>query len=124
VARDLGNGDDPSLDLFGQVVVAFSGGTSLQTQVQGSVDNSTFYLLADQFALPVANLVVGQRVLDMTIPRMLQGGVTGAPAQATPRYYRLNYVVVGTMAAGAITAGIVIDRQTAMYYPPGLVIAN
>lgn len=124
--RDLGNGDDPTLDCLSWVAVTMAGGTSAQVQFQGSTDNSTYYTIIEGPAVVLASLTAGQRLLDVPVPRMLQAQPPGAaPLQATPRYYRFNYVIVGTMSGGsAVSSMIVLDRQTAMYYPPGIVIAN
>ena len=40
-ARDMGIGDDPALKLAIQVTSAFTGGTSLQVNLQGAPDNGT-----------------------------------------------------------------------------------
>ena len=122
--RDLGNGDDPTLDILCVVTTTFAGGTSILATLQGSIDNSTFFTMTEGPVVVLANLIQGQRLLDQTLPRPLQGAITGAPLQANPRYYRMNYTVVGTMTLGNLSAFIVLDRQTAQYYAPGIVIAS
>jgi len=118
VGRDLGIGDNPTLDINAQVVVAFTGGTSIQASWQGSTDNSTFVDMAFGPVVALANLVVGAQLLPFPVP-MMQPGLT-----SMYRYYRVNYVVVGTMTAGAVTTTLILDRQASRAYAPGLVIAN
>lgn len=117
-ARDLGVGDDPTLDINAQVVTAFAGGTSIQAVWQGSADNSTFVDMASGPVIALANLVVGAQLLPFPLP-MFQPGLT-----TMYRYFRINYVVVGTMTAGNITSTLVLDRQANRAYAPGLVISN
>lgn len=124
VQRDLGNGDDPTLDILTIVTAALTGGTSILATLQGSVDNATFYTLTESAVVPVAALTVGARLLDQTVPRYLSGGPTAILPQPIPRYYRMNYTVVGTFGAGTVSSFFVIDRQGFIVYPPGLVIAN
>lgn len=120
--RDLGVGDDPSIEILVQVQTAFASGTSLQVALQGAPDNGsgspgtyTTYIAGP--VVPEAALVVGARLLDATLPR-------SAPGVAKPRFLRLSYITVGTHSAGAIHGALVLDRQDDVYYPPGIVIAN
>lgn len=131
-ARDIGIGDKPALKLVVQVITAFSGGTSLQLALQGAIDNlsgapSTFNNWWLSPAVAEASLVAGARLYDMDVPRPPQG-------IAIPRFLRMAYITVGTHTAGALYAGIVIDRDDQAYqstnnailggYPPGIAIAN
>lgn len=118
-ARDMGVGDYPSLKILAQVIQAFAGGTSVAVKLQGSTDNTTYsdMPVATPTALTLGNLTAGARILDVDVPRPGQG-------QAIPRYLRLLYTTVGTHTLGTITAGIVLDRQDYVSYPPGLAIAN
>lgn len=115
--RDMGIGEDPTLDVVAQVVTAFVGGTSIQAVLQGSVDNSTFTDMVSGPVVALANLIVGAQLANFAMPLL-------APAQALPRYLRINYVIVGTMSAGAVTSMIVLDRQANRAYAPGIAIVN
>lgn len=115
--RDMGLGEDPTLDVVAQVGATFTGGTSIQVVLQGSVDNSTFTDMVSGPVVAVANAVQGAQLANFPMPTL-------APGQALPRYLRLNYVIVGTMGAGNVTSMIVLDRQANRTYAPGIVIAN
>jgi hypothetical protein len=74
-----------------------------------------------------ASLVAGARLYDMDMPRPPQG-------IAIPQYLRMSYITVGTHAAGALWAGLVLDRDDQAYsstnnavmggYPAGINVAN
>lgn len=110
--QDLGIGDNPAPKLSVTVTTAFSGGTSLQVAIQGSVDNSTFTTMASGPVLAEANLIVGTHVFDLDWPR-IAGALVDKPGggQALPRYIRLQYTSVGTHGAGAIFGGFNLDRH-------------
>jgi hypothetical protein len=115
-ARDPGPGD--RLEVYASVTTTFTGGTSLQVQVQESVDNSTWVTLVETHAIPLANLTANALVCILKLGHR-------PPDIAIPRYLRLNYVVVGTMTAGAIEAGLVLDAGPQMpVYPAGVTITN
>ena len=129
-ARDIGIGDDPAMKLLVLVVVAFTGGTSLQVNVQGAPDagSNTPGSYTTMLSGPVvveANLIAGARLLDDDVPRPV-------PAQPLPRYLALQYISVGTHGAGQLRAHIVLDRHDLPEqsnavlggYPPGITIAN
>lgn len=124
-ARDMGIGDDPALKLLVEVTVAFAGGTSLQVNLQSSPDNSTFTTAVSGPVVAEANLIVGTYLLAVDWPRP-------APGLALPRYWRLQYVTVGTHTAGSLFASIVLDREDQVWssagqfsgYPPGITISN
>jgi len=130
-ARDIGTGDDPSLELSALVTTAFAGGTSLQLQLQGAVDNGsgapsgTWTTMWTSPAVVEASLVAGMQLANIVVPRPAAG-------QALPRFLRLQYITVGTHTAGALTAEIILDRDdqvvgtTGVYsgYPAGLTVAN
>lgn len=131
-SRDMGIGDNPALKLLVQVTEAFAGGTSLQVSFQGSVSDAngdpaawtTWYSSA---AILTASLTAGARVLRIDVPRPPAG-------VAIPRFVRLLYTIVGTMTAGEVVAGIVLDRDDQAYfstnsdvlggYPAGITVAN
>lgn len=129
-ARDIGIGDDPAMKLLVQVTTAFTGGTSLQVNVQGAPDNGSgapgsFTTMLNGPVVVEANLIVGARILDDDMPRPV-------PAQPLPRFLALQYVSVGTHGAGALTAFLVLDRHDLPEqsnavlggYPAGIIVAN
>ena len=125
--RDIGIGDKPALKLLVQVITAFASGTSLQLALQGSTDNVTYSNFWLSPAYAEATLVAGARLYDMDMPRPPAG-------IAVPQYLRMSYITVGTHTAGALYAGIVLDRDDQMYqstgnatlggYPAGITVAN
>lgn len=129
-ARDIGIGDDPAMKLLVIVTTAFTGGTSLQINVQGAPDNGSgvagsFIVMALGPVVVEANLIVGARLLDIDMPRP-------APAEPLPRFIQLGYVTVGTHGAGVLKAFLVLDRHDLPEqanavlggYPAGVNIAN
>lgn len=92
--RDIG---DWGNDLLVQVTQDFAGGTSLAVQVQTD-DNAGFTsptTVGQTAAVPVADLKAGYRF-----------SLGDFPINTAERFVRLNYVVVGTMTAGTITAAV------------------
>jgi hypothetical protein len=124
--RHIGIGDDPAVKFAVTVVTPFTGGTSLQVAVQGSVDNSTFVTMASGPVIAEANLTAGTHLFDIDLPRIVGAQVTGAgPSQALPRYLRLSYTSVGTHSQGSLFAGAVLDRtDTGIAYPVGISVPN
>lgn len=119
IARDLGIGDN-RLKLFAMLTSALlSGGAStLNVQIQGSTDNSTYTTMAETGAIAKAQLIAGVRLFDTSIPRPV-------PGQARPRYLQLRYeVAVSDFTAGAVTAALVFDRDDNVYYPSGIAVSN
>lgn len=134
-ARDMGIGDHPALKLLVQVstIFASAGAGTLAVAIQGAVDDGTgnpaaFSTWWSSPAYALASLNAGSRLLDMDFPRPPDG-------IAVPRYVRLLYTVAGaTFTAGAVVAGVVLDRPDQMYqstdnsilggYPAGINIAN
>jgi hypothetical protein len=117
-ARDLGVGDDPSLKLSAIATVAFAGGTSLQLQLQGAPDNGsgapgTYTTMWTSGAIAEANLTAGPQLANIDVPRIV-------PGQPLPRYFKLNFISVGTHTSGAIEAQIVLDRDDQIVGPTGL----
>lgn len=120
VLEDLGIGDDPSLEILILVTEAFTaaGAATLVTSFQGSIDNSAWTDMAMTAAIGKASLTAGAEVARWSLPSLVAG-------QSMPRYLRINYTVAtGPMTAGKITAGILLDRQQNVAYPPGIAIAN
>lgn len=121
-ARDMGIGDNPALKLLVQIIAAFTGGTSLQVQFQGAPNNAgvpgTWTTYAETAAIAEADLTAGRYILAIDVPRP-------PPGIANPRFYRLQYVTVGTHGAGSIFGALVLDRQDAApVYPAGITIPN
>lgn len=120
VARDMGVGDNPAMEVLCRVATTFTSGGAgtLQVQVQGSTDNSTFYTMAQSMVYALAALTRGAELINFSLPSPGAG-------QAIPRYLRLLYVIAtADMTAGAINAYLVLDRNRQLAYPPGIVIAN
>lgn len=120
-ARDMGIGDDPAIKLLVEIVAAFTGGTSLEVQLQGAPDSAgspgSYTTMATSGVIAEANLIAGRYILAIDMPRP-------APGQANPQYLRLQYVTVGTHSTGTIFGALVLDRQDQFTYPAGITIAN
>lgn len=129
-ARDIGVGERPQLKLSAIATTAFTGGTSLQIELDGAPDNGsgapgtyTQMWLSEVFV--EAALVQGCQLANITVPRILF-------EQVLPRFLRMQYITVGTHGAGAIEAQIVIDRVDQIIgaagglsgYPAGVTVAN
>lgn len=94
LTRDIGGWCN---DLLIQVTQDFTGGTSVQVQIQTD-DNAAFSsakTVGQTAAVPVADLKAGYRF-----------SLHDFPIGTSERYVRLNYVVVGTPTAGTITAAV------------------
>jgi hypothetical protein len=105
-AGDLGRAHDARVIV--QVPVAFAGGTSIDAQIQTSdVENfgSGVVVLNSSGAIPLASLTAGAVILDVPI------------ASNTRRYTRINYVIVGTMTAGAVDAHFVLNSPSYRTFP-------
>lgn len=105
VAADVGPGEPLYLRI--QVTTAFAGGTSLKVALQKD-DNSGF---------SSATIVLESEVI--ATASLTQGylfPLTQIPHSADEQYLRLNYTIVGTMSAGAITAGIVTGHQANTHF--------
>lgn len=118
VARDIAPGY-PIKGFVAVITALLSGGaTTLQVQVQGSTDNSTFTTYWESEAIAKASITAAGSRIDFEMPRP-------TPGRALPRYLRLNYIAaVADFTAGTITAGLVLDRGDQVYYPPGIAVAN
>jgi hypothetical protein len=103
--RDIAIGEP--LDLFIEVMTTFTGGTSLQVDLQGAPDNGS--------GLPA----------NVSVPRTrLPTPVGPSAAQALPRFLRLQYVTSGTHGAGGIYAGILLQRHDYVTYPAAITVPN
>lgn len=130
-ARDLGIGDDPSMKLYARVVTAVTGGTNITLELQGAPDNgsgaegSYTVMWKSPAVVLEAALIAGCELANVDIPRAIF-------EQVLPRFLKLTFVSVGTHSAGAIQAGIVIDRDDQIIssagkysgYPAGVTVAN
>jgi len=127
-ARDIGTGDNPAMKLSAIVTTAITGGTSLQLQLQGCIDDGsggigTATTMWTSAAVVEASLIAGAQLANIDVPRPVQG-------QALPRFLKLNFISVGTHSAGAIQAQIVLDRDDQVYataysgYPAGITVSN
>lgn len=107
---DLGNDDalvqamneKGAVDVYAQVTTAFAGGTSIQAVLK-SDDSSTFAsatTILSTAAIATAGLKAGYIFKFGTLPLINE------------QYLQLTYTVVGTMSAGNIMAGLVLDTQT------------
>jgi hypothetical protein len=105
VARDVGRGRN--LRVFANVGTAFTGGTSLQTNVIESAnsDLSSPSVIATGAVIAEAALTAGARLLDIVLP------------QTSKRYLGLQFVTVGTHTAGAVNGGIVMDTDSNTTFP-------
>lgn len=118
-ARDLGNDPDMKLEIVVTSALLSAGATTLQTQFQGSTDNTSWTTYAESPAIAKASLTAGARsILPISLP-------SPGPGVALPRYLRLNHIVAtGPFTGGSITSFLVLDKQMNISYPPGVVIAN
>lgn len=120
--EDIGIGDGASPpNLVCIIGTTFAGGTSLNVQLQESVDSgasgtppyspNTWLTIAETGTLLTAVLTAGTKIAEFTIPPR-------QPGQAFPRFFRLNYVVAGNNTAGTIAfAGIATGRDDFPMYP-------
>lgn len=108
---DLGDNDskiqddvEKNAEILAQVTTAFAGGTSIAVKIQ-EADETDFSDATDLHTTPailLASLAAGYKFnLGRILPLI------------TKQYVRLYYTVVGTMSAGAITAGLIVNNQTA-----------
>lgn len=105
---DLGNDDaavqalnEKGGQLLVQVTETFAGGTSMKVTLQ-SDDDEAFgspTTVVESAAVVTASLVQGYQY-KLALPPINE------------QYLRLVYTVVGTMSAGMVMAGIVLDKQT------------
>lgn len=133
-ARDIGIGDDPAVKLLVLVVgQSFATGSSskLNTQVQGAPGASsagTWTTIVETGDIGAASLASGTEVMNIDFPSILRKGNNvgfGTPANNMIRLLRLNWSIGTTsFSAGSITAGLILDRDDIVAYPPGVTITN
>lgn len=116
-ARDMGIGNRSNLKLLCMVTTAFTstGSGTLQVAYMGSTDASNWNTYAQSIAYAKTVLTAGARLLEIDIPR---NGITDRYIAA---YYTQGTAV---FSAGAVTCGIVLDRQDQQYYPSGFTVAS
>lgn len=104
VARDIGRGR--AVRVYANVTTAFAGGTSLQTNIVESVnsDLSSATVIRTGVAIVEASLTAGKVLVDEVLPT------------TSKRYVGLQYITVGTHTAGNVTAGLVLDTDSATYF--------
>lgn len=96
---EIGPGEP--VEILAQVTEDFAGGTSVAVSLQTDDDEAfgTVETLVTTDAVPVASLTAGYQFRLSTLP------------VGVKTYSRLNYTVVGTPTAGAVTAGLALDRM-------------
>ena len=124
-AMDWGIGDDPALKVMVVItsrLTSSSTASTLQVQVVGSstaqLASPVVYAQSGTFsAAQIDALPYGQRVFDIDLPRS-----RGTLA----RYLGLNYVIGGPVALTTcnLSSFLVLDRDDAVFYPPGVVVQN
>lgn len=118
-ARDIGDGGDSmssNLTVVFQITTAYTGGTSVNFQVQGSTDNVTYTVYSETSPILVAALTVNAKFALRMPPVNPDGG-------PPPRYLRTQYVNLGANTTGAVLAwlGTPDDNR---YYKAGIVVSN
>lgn len=94
--------DKGNVSVLCQVPVAFAGGTSLKVAFQTS-DSSTFSsstTIYESEAILTAALIQGYKFAISKLPRI------------NAQYLRAYFTVDGTMSAGNIDVGLILDEQT------------
>jgi hypothetical protein len=118
-ARDIGDGsvnDQADLTVEWLITTAYTGGTSVNFQIQGSTDNTTYVTYSETGAIAIASLAVGA-VVKLKMP------MVNPDSGPFPRYLRLAYVNAGANTAGSVIAWLgSVDGKG--YYPPGVVVNN
>jgi len=91
-----------NIGVLAQVHTAFAGGTSLKLTIESS-DSSTFSItkvIYDSGVVLTATLIAGYKFPISGLPRIDE------------EYIRAYYTVVGTMSAGKVAVGLILDEQT------------
>ena len=128
ISGQIGNGRDMGVGYDLQLLVLsnrlFVGGTSVQISFQGAPDNGsggqgtyTTYAQTPAITLAQLNTLPGM-LFPIVLPRPPFGGL------GLPRFYKLNYAVVGTFSAGAVLAHLLLNREDSIQYPSALNVAN
>lgn len=125
--EDIGVGDGPGTPkLLVIVTTTLSGGTNVNVQFQGAIDNGsnspgTYNTYAESGTVVTANLVAGNSIFEIDVP----GVIPKTPNFTPPRFLRLQYVISGTYSSGNVSAYIIRDRYnwSARMYPSNFVVA-
>ena len=128
--EDIGIGSGPGIPtLLVLVTTTMTGGTSVNVQFQGAIDNGsnapgTYNTYGESGAVVTASLLAGTMIWRQDVPAVIPWSL-GVGAGPMPRFIRLNYLIVGTYGAGAISAYIIRDRAdyAARMYPSNFVVA-
>lgn len=91
------------IEILCQVTEAFAGGDSLSVELEQDT--------AEAFSSPT-DLLVTPAILTASLVAGYQFVIAVPAEKITERYIRLYYNVTGTMSAGKIVAGLVLNRQT------------
>lgn len=104
VVRDLGDGEAPFFYL--SVDEAAAGGTSARIQLVASAaaNLGTPTVLLDTGVVAIADITLGKMLLMQRLPK---------EGLAYLRYLGIQAIVVGTMSAGKLSAGLTFDPHTA-----------
>lgn len=116
--RDVGV--DSALGIHCQVLVALTGGTSLQVDFEVcDTAGGTYLPLLFSPVIPAAQLIAGEAIFRVAVPVNQVLNATAGILKAPGRYLRLTYTVVGTFTAGTVFAYMspAPDRQTYYSYP-------
>lgn len=116
--RDMGDAPSSAGDMAVNFMIttAYAGGISVNFQLQGSTDNTTWTTYSETGAVPIASLGIGA-LLTLPLPP------TNPDAGLIPRYYRTAYVNAGANTAGSVIAWLG-PRTYNQYYKPGIVVSN
>lgn len=98
--RDISRGQP--VRAIARVTTAFAGGTSIRADLIESdyPDLSTPSTIAQGTPVLTANAGAGASLADLPIPKVSR------------RYVGFSYLVAGTMSAGKVTAGLVLDTDS------------
>jgi hypothetical protein len=110
-ARDIGAGED--VYMYFTIPTAFAGGTSIQFQAitaDNAALSSNVTVVGASAVVPLASLTAGSRFAVRINPQI---GGQGR------RWLGANYVVVGTMSAGNVTADMADAIQDNKTYASG-----
>lgn len=120
--RDVGV--DSVLGIHVGVLVALTGGTSLQVDFEVcDTAGGTYLPLVFTPVIPAAQLIAGEQIMRYAVPMNQVLNATAGVLKAPGRYIRLNYTVVGTFTAGTVFSYMnpAHDRQSYYSYPENYV---